>query len=100
MFVLWVIPLRPLIRLWIHANNAISIKNAINVNRAAKNEINDETNVTVTWVEKLNNNATKDTAAATGRTASPLVQLDLMVISELFSPCKVTEYPWPDHSEN
>jgi len=65
--------------------------NAMNVRVAARKDTRDDIRVTVMWVEKLSRNAKKDTAAATGRTARPLVQDDLIVtVSVLW---RAREYP-------
>jgi len=55
------------------AKSAISIRNAIKLNAAAKNASKDAMRVTTTWVESEARNAINVTAAATGWTASPRV---------------------------
>jgi hypothetical protein len=56
-----------------YANNAISMAKAMRTIRAARNEIREDTRVTVVCVEKDKTNAKKITTVATGCTASPRV---------------------------
>jgi len=65
-----VIVLAPISNLFIscftRAKSAMSIANAISVNKAAKKDISDAMRVTVMWVDKESSNARNVTAVATG----------------------------------
>jgi len=81
------------------AKSAISIRNAIKVRVAARKASKEEISVRVIWVETENRRARRVTAVATGCTASPRVQVPLIVtpwVWLLVLTLTGTVYPYPD----